>query len=67
MPNSPNKHFRRFKMFIRICIVFLSIVFFPLGIFMLGYLLGSNRAKKAKQPYEKTETEFTVNDSEVTI
>lgn len=68
MSNESNKHFRRFKVFMRACLIFLSVVFFPLGLFMLGYLLGFNRAKKEKQPYEKMETDdMAENGSEVSI
>lgn len=27
-------------------LVFLSVVFFPLGLFLLGYVIGSNKGKK---------------------
>lgn len=33
---------------LRIAFVFLSVIFFPLGIFMLGYLVGRGRKDKNK-------------------
>ena len=36
---------QRLMVFGKILIVFLGIVIFPLGLFLLGYVLGSNRNK----------------------
>lgn len=48
-----------FMILLRIAFVFLCVVFFPLGIFTIGYVIGNNRGKKS---HVKITQEFIRDD-----
>ena len=54
---------RKFSIFMKVCLSFLGIVFFPIGIpvfcFMLGKYSEKGKAKKSVKQTEKTEGKIT--------
>lgn len=53
----------------KILIVFLGIVIFPIGLFLLGYIIGSNKGKKKfivdeKNPSKLIETQVLTEKTE---
>lgn len=59
--NELYKH--RLLLLLKIAVVFIGIIIFPIGLFLLGYVIGQSRERKTKKEMVRTETVIDSKES----